>query len=291
MASSNKARDEFVEVNGLRLHYREWGDVRTRQAVLMLHGYAETASVWDETAQDLAREYRVLALDQRGHGQSAHAPDFDYTRATQVEDIEAFVENLGLRSLTLVGHGMGGANALCYGSEHPDIVTALIVVEAAPEVLRGGVERLRRMVGSADEFESLDEAVESMRPFFPYATDEQLGRRARSALAEGTDGGLVWAFDPALRDASLRPPEPDPGQRRLADLWECADRVQCPVMIVRGAETDMLTPEAIQRLHRRIVGSRVSLIEDAGHPVPSDQPAHLALNIREFLQNLQANSV
>ncbi len=291
MASSNKARDEFVEVNGLRLHYREWSDVRTRQAVLMLHGYAETASVWDETAQDLAREYRVLALDQRGHGQSAHAPDFDYTRATQVEDIEAFVENLGLRSLTLVGHGMGGANALCYGSEHPDIVTALIVVEAAPEVLRGGVERLRRMVGSADEFESLDEAVESMRPFFPYATDEQLGRRARSALAEGTDGGLVWAFDPALRDASLRPPEPDPGQRRLADLWECADRVQCPVMIVRGAETDMLTPEAIQRLHRRIVGSRVSLIEDAGHPVPSDQPAHLALNIREFLQNLQANSV
>ncbi len=291
MASSNKARDEFVEVNGLRLHYREWSDVRTRQAVLMLHGYAETASVWDETAQDLAREYRVLALDQRGHGQSAHAPDFDYTRATQVEDIEAFVENLGLRSLTLVGHGMGGANALCYGSEHPDIVTALIVVEAAPEVLRGGVERLRRMVGSADEFESLDEAVESMRPFFPYATDEQLGRRARSALAEGTDGGLVWAFDPALRDASLRPPEPDPGQRRLADLWECADRVQCPVMIVRGAETDMLTPEAIQRLHRRIVGSRVSLIEDAGHPVPSDQPAHLALNIREFLQNLQANPV
>ena len=291
MASSNKARHEFVEVNGLRLHYREWSDVRTRQAVLMLHGYAETASVWDETAQDLAREYRVLALDQRGHGQSAHAPDFDYTRATQVEDIEAFVENLGLRSLTLVGHGMGGANALCYGSEHPDIVTALIVVEAAPEVLRGGVERLRRMVGSADEFESLDEAVESMRPFSPYATDEQLGRRARSALAEGTDGGLVWAFDPALRDASLRPPEPDPGQRRLADLWECADRVQCPVMIVRGAETDMLTPEAIQRLHRRIVGSRVSLIEDAGHPVPSDQPAHLALNIREFLQNLQANSV
>lgn len=291
MASSNKARDEFVDVNGLRLHYREWGDNRTRHAVLMLHGYAETAAVWDETAQDLAREYRVIALDLRGHGQSAHAPDFDYTRATQVEDIEAFVEKLGLRSLTLVGHGMGGANALCYGGEHPDVVSALIVVEAAPEVLRGGVERLRRMVGSADEFESLDEAVETMQPFFPYATTEQLERRARSALSEGKDGTLVWDFDPALRDASLRPPEPDPGQRRLADLWECADRVQCPVMIVRGAETDMLTPEAIQRLHRRIVGSRVSLIDDAGHPVPSDQPAHLALNIREFLQNLAANAV
>ncbi len=291
MASSNKARDELVEVNGLQLHYREWGDPRSRNVLLMLHGYAETASVWDDVSQDLAREFRVIALDQRGHGQSAHAPDFDYTRATQVEDVEAFVETLGLKDLTIVGHAMGGANALCYASEHPDIVTALIVVEAAPEVLRGGVERLRRMVGSADEFGSLDEAVESMRPLFPYATTEQLERRARSALVEEQEGVWVWHFDPALRDASLRPPEPDPGQRRLADLWECADRVQCPVMIVRGAETDMLTPEAIQRLHRRIVGSRVSLIEEAGHPVPSDQPAHLALNIREFLQNLQANAV
>lgn len=291
MASSNKARDELVEVNGLQLHYREWGDPRSRNVLLMLHGYAETASVWDDVSQDLAREFRVIALDQRGHGQSAHAPDFDYTRATQVEDVEAFVETLGLKNLTIVGHAMGGANALCYASEHPDIVTALVVVEAAPEVLRGGVERLRRMVGSADKFESLDEAVESMRPLFPYATTEQLERRARSALVEKQEGVWVWHFDPALRDASLRPPEPDPGQRRLADLWECADRVQCPVMIVRGAETDMLTPEAIQRLHRRIVGSRVSLIDEAGHPVPSDQPAHLALNIREFLQNLQANAV
>lgn len=291
MASSNKARDEFAEVNGLRLHYREWGDARSRNVLLMLHGYAETAGVWDDVAQDLAREYRVISLDQRGHGQSAHAPDFDYTRATQVEDVEAFIEAMALKSLTIVGHAMGGANALCYASEHPDIVTALIVVEAAPEVLRGGVERLRRMVGSAEEFESLSDAVESMRPLFPYATTEQLERRARSALVEKPEGAWVWDFDPALRDASLRPPEPDPGQRRLADLWECADRVQCPVMIVRGSETDMLTPEAIQRLHRRIVGSRVSLIEEAGHPVPSDQPAHLALNIREFLQNLQANAV
>ncbi len=291
MASSNKPRDEFTEVNGLRLHYREWGDARTKHAVIMLHGYAETATVWNDTAQELAREYRVIALDLRGHGQSAHAPDFDYTRATQVEDLEAFVEDLGLRSLTLVGHGMGGANALCYAAEHADAVTALIVVEVAPEVLRDGVERLRRMVGSAEEFENLHAAVETMRPHFPYATTEQLERRANAALTEGESGALVWDFDPALRDASLRPPEPDPGQRRLADLWECADRIQCPVMIVRGAETDMLTPEAIQRLHRRIIGSRVSLIEEAGHPVPTDQPASLALNIREFLQNLAATTV
>ena len=72
----------------------------------------------------------------------------------------------------------------------------------------------------------------------------------------------------------------------MTNLWECVERVQCPVMIVRGAETDMLTPEAIQRLHRRIPGSRVSLIEEAGHAVPTDQPAALSQHIREFLQSL-----
>ena len=108
----------------------------------------------------------------------------------------------------------------------------------------------------------------------------------RASLTVNDDGVYVWDFDPILRDPTSRPPDPDPGQRRLSDLWDCADRVQCPTMIVRGSETDMLTPEAIQRLHRRVSGSRVSLIEDAGHSVPTDQPAALSLNIREFLQSI-----
>lgn len=286
MATSTKPRDEFIEANGLRFHYREWGDTRSRHALLLLHGYAETAEIWNEVAADLAREFRVIALDQRGHGQSSHAPDRDYTRATQVEDLEAIVDELGLRSLTLVGHAMGGAAAVAYAAEHPEIVTALIIVETAPEVLRSGVENLRRLVGSADRFNSLDEAIQTFREFFPYATDEQLERRVLGSLAQDENGDYVWNFDPVFRDPTARPPEPDPGQRRLSDLWDSADRVQCPTMLVRGAETNMLTPEAIQRLHRRIHGSRVSLIEDAGHNVPTDQPAALALNVREFLQSL-----
>jgi pimeloyl-ACP methyl ester carboxylesterase len=286
MSSSTRPRDEYIEANGLRLHYREWGDTRTRHALIMLHGYAETCEAWSDTAQDLAREFRVIALDQRGHGLSARAADRDYSRATQVEDLEAVIEGLGLRSVTLVGHAMGGANAICYAAEHPEMVTALVVVETAPEVLRSGIETIRRLMASGDSFESLEDAVDAIREFFPYATTEQLERRARASLTANDDGVFTWDFDPVLRDATARPPDPDPGQRRLSDLWDSADRVQCPTMIVRGSETDMLTPEAIQRLHRRIGGSRVSLIEDAGHPVPTDQPAALSLNIREFLQSI-----
>ncbi|MFA7248771.1 MAG: alpha/beta hydrolase [Dehalococcoidia bacterium] len=286
MSTSTRPRDEFVEANGLRFHYREWGDTRTRHAVVLLHGYAETSEVWNETAQDLAREFRVIAIDQRGHGLSDRASDRDYTRATQMEDLEAIIESLGLRSVTLIGHSMGGANAICYAAEHPEMVTALVVIETAPEVLRSGIETIRRLLATAPSFASLDDAVEAFRDFFPYATTEQIERRVRASLTVNDDGAYVWDFDPVFRDPTSRPPDPDPGQRRLSDLWDCADRVQCPTMIVRGSETDMLTPEAIQRLHRRVSGSRVSLIEDAGHSVPTDQPSALSLNIREFLQSI-----
>ena len=286
MSNSTRPRSEFVEANGLRFHYREWGDIRTRQAVVMLHGYAETSDVWNDTVPDLAREFRVIAIDQRGHGQSDRATDRDYTRATQMEDLEAIIESLGLRSVTLIGHSMGGANAICYAAEHPEMVTALVVIETAPEVLRSGIETIRRLLATGASFASLEDAVEAFREFFPYATTEQIERRVRASLKINDDGAYVWHFDPILRDPTSRPPDPDPGQRRLSDLWDGVDRVQCPTMIVRGAETDMLTPEAIQRLHRRISGSRVSLIEDAGHSVPTDQPSALSLNIREFLQSI-----
>ena len=288
MSNSTRPRDEFVEANGLRFHYREWGDTRTRHAVLMLHGYAETSEAWSEIAQDLAREFRVIAIDQRGHGQTDRASDHDYTRATQMEDLEAIVESLGLRSVTLIGHSMGGANAICYAAEHPEMVTALIVVETAPEVLRSGIESVRRLMATGDKFASLEQAMEAFRPYLPYASSEQVERRVRGSFTVNDDGMYVWDFDPAFRDATVRPPDPDPGQRRVADLWDDVDRIQCPTMIMRGAETDMLTPEAIQRLHRRIAGSRVSLIEDAGHNVPTDQPSALALNVREFLQSIAA---
>ena len=275
-----------IEANGLSFQYREWGDARTKHALLLLHDFGETSAVWEDTSVELAREYRVIAIDQRGHGGSDRASDHNYSRASQVEDLEAFVERTGLRTVTLIGHGMGGANALCYAAEHADIVTALVVIEAAPEVLRTGVETIRRVLAAAEEFATIDDAVEVFQRFYPLATTEQLTRRVRASVAVTDDGGFAWDFDPIFRDPTARPPEPDPGQRRMVNLWDCVERVQCPVMIVRGSETDMLTPEAIQRLHRRIPGSRVSLIEEAGHAVPTDQPAILGQHIREFLQSI-----
>lgn len=283
---ANRPRNSTIEVNNLQMHIQEWGDDRSKHALVLLHGYAETLGIWEEVAIDLSREFRVIGIDIRGHGQSDLAPDMDYSRSAQVADLEALVEQMGLESVTLIGQAMGGATAICYAAEHPDIARALIVIETAPEVLRSGVETLRRLLGSRETFATMDEATDLFHEFYPYATGEQLDRRVRNVVTAEEAGGYRWAFDPIFLDPTARPPEPDPGQRRMTNLWESVERVQCPTMIVRGAETDMLTPEAIQRLHRRIIGSRVSLIEDAGHAVVTDQPGTLSQHIREFLQSL-----
>lgn len=282
----NRAPSQSTKANGIEFKYREWGDNRTKHALILLHGFGETSVIWDDMVSDLSREYRVIAIDQRGHGDSAHAADRNYSRTSQVEDLESIIDNFGLRTVTLIGHAMGGANAICYAAEHPDIVTALIVIESAPEVLRSGVETMRRVLASSNRFASLDEVVKVYGRYYPEATLEQLNRRAQAAVKVDDDGSYTWNFDPVFLDPTQRPPEPDPGQRRMVNLWDCVERVLCPTMIVRGSETDMLTPEAIQRLHRRIPGSRVSLIEGAGHSVSTDQPAALSQHIREFLQNL-----
>ena len=290
MAPSTKPREQYIEANGFNFHFLEWGDPREKNAIIFLHGYIETSKIWLDVGSDLGREFRTIAIDARGYGKSQYAPNQDYSRTAQIEDLEAIIENLKLRSVKIVGQAMGGATAICYAAEHPEMVSALVLIAAAPEVLRSGMESARRLLSTAEEFPSMAAASDAVRPFYPYATSEQLERRINSAL-HLQNGRYRWNFDPAFRDPTIRPAPADPTQKRYNDLWDSTDKIQCPVMLVRGAETDMMTPEAVQRLHRRIVGSRISLIEGAGHPVPTDQPSMLSLNIREFLQSLTHISV
>ena len=279
-------KSEFIQVNRLQMHYQEWGESKDKHAVILLHGFASTSNCWNEVGEELSKDYRVIAVDQRGHGQSEYDPEHDYSRASQVDDLHELVEQMGLETITLVGHSMGGANAICYAADRPDVVSALVLVETASDMLRGGLENLKRLLKSSDEFESLTDAANALYEYQKYAAPDQIHRRALATFTETVDGKWTWNFDEAFRNPSVRPPDPDPGQRRLADLGESAEKVVCPVMIVRGGKTDMYTPESIQRLSRRMANARISLIEEVGHHVPTDDPGTLSLNIREFLQSL-----
>src|SRR5215813_15220977 len=134
-------RDRTIILNGQRFHYTEWG-APTAPPLVMLHGVTGHARTWDEEAALFASRYRVLALDQRGHGDSDPSPDADYTVATLAADVAAFVDALGLARISLVGLSMGGRVAIGFAGQAPERVDRLVIVDIGPEISEAGMVRV-----------------------------------------------------------------------------------------------------------------------------------------------------
>ena len=124
--------DRFVTVNGLRLHYLDWGNA-SKPPLVMVHGIGRVAHTFDHIAPAFTANYHVLALDMRGHGDSAWDPSANYLVEDHVKDFEGFVSQLGLRAVTLWGNSTGGRVVQVYAGLHSDNVQALIVEDVGPE--------------------------------------------------------------------------------------------------------------------------------------------------------------
>ena len=124
-------QSNFIEANGLKFHYLEWGD-RTNQPIMMLHGMGQTAHSWDFAALALCDRFYVVALDQRGHGDSDWDADTNYSLDAYQSDLVSVLTALGLDNIVMMGLSMGGRNAFTYAADHPCQVSGLIVVDSAP---------------------------------------------------------------------------------------------------------------------------------------------------------------
>ena len=124
--------DGIVAVNGLRLHYLDWGGA-DKPAMILIHGIERHAHTFDHIAPEFTRDYRLIALDMRGHGDSAWSPEGAYLVEDHVTDLEGVIRGLGLRRVTLWGNSTGGRVAQVYAGLHPDMVERLIVEDVGPE--------------------------------------------------------------------------------------------------------------------------------------------------------------
>ena len=272
-------RDCFADVGGLEFHYLDWGTAGLTPLVC-LHGITQTAHSWDEVAPVLARRHHVRALDQRGHGDSSWAPDGDYGIETQSHDIETFLKQLGAVPAVVVALSLGGLNAMTMAARVPDLVRALVVVDVAPEVERRGVENIRQFVTSTDQLDSFQAFVARAHAFNPRRSIENIESRLQHNLKQLPSGRWTWKYDPALRDPARIGVD-------LGALWEHAKAIRCPVLIVRGGESDILAPEAAERL-ARVVGAEVRTVPGASHSVMGDNPSGFLAAIEPFLATLPA---
>ncbi|MEU3482118.1 alpha/beta fold hydrolase [Streptomyces sp. NPDC033754] len=271
--SSSFRWSELVVVrDGVRLSCRDWGG--SGPDVLLLHGLAGHAGEWDATARALREAgYRVLALDQRGHGNSERRPE-DVSRAAYVADVVAVVRELGLQRPVLIGQSLGGHTALLTAAAHPELPSALVLVEAGPGGSNPDVQ-----AGIAEwfaawpvPFPTREEAVA-----FLGGGKRLVGEGWASGLEERADG--LWPrFDADVMVRSLD----DNATRAFRDEWAA---ITCPTLAVlgQGEQGGIIGDEEYAEMVRLRPGLYGVSVPGTGHDVHLERPEVLHALLTGFL--------
>ena len=278
MTTAIQPQDKSVTVNGLKLHYLDWGTTG-KTPMLLLHGLRGHAHSWDDFSLAMCQTYHVLAIDQRGRGDSDWAPNGDYSTAAYVSDLAAFSDALGLTSFVLAGHSMGGRNSMAFTATYPHQVQKLIIVDVGPTIDPRGAARIKQEIKHVPEaFDSFEAVMAYMSKQNTYASDMVLRRRLQSATKALTDGSVGWCYDVAIRDQSRQGTGAPP-----VDLWSEIPKITCPTLIVRGQETDLLSPDVAQKMVDAMPHATRVDIARAGHMVFEDNPDDFNRVVREWL--------
>ena len=277
MTTEARVQDRTVRLNGLNFHYRDWGNDKA-QTLLVLHGFTGHARSWDTFAQAMCDRYHVLALDQRGHGESDWATDYAPNR--NAEDVDAFVRELGLSKFALLGLSMGGRAAYTYAGTHngPETVERLVIVDIGPEINSAGGQRIQSGVRQRDVFDDPEQAIAQARAANPRADEHELRARNLNNLMQTADGKWTWRYDKALRAPDRPIARPEPG-----DGWELLRRITAPTLLVRGAESDILSLDTAERMVHEIPTCRMVTVPNSGHSIPLDNPRGFIEAVQTFL--------
>jgi pimeloyl-ACP methyl ester carboxylesterase len=265
--------ERTVVSDGVRLVARDFGG--PGPPVVFLHGLAGHAGEWDTTAEPMRGRYRVVALDQRGHGASERRPA-DVSRAAYVADVVAVIGELGLEDAIVVGQSLGGHTAMLVAAARPDLVRALVMVEAGP----GGP--------GPDLPRDIEKWLASWP--VPFAS--------RTAAAEFFGGGLAgsgWAAGLEERGDGWWPRfERQLMVRSLLEIsrrsfWQEWEQVRCPALVVL-AESGFIPAGEAREMARSRPGTVMVAVPGAGHDVHLEKPEMVRTAITDFLKVLRVGS-
>jgi pimeloyl-ACP methyl ester carboxylesterase len=274
-----------IEFGGLGLHYLEWGQ-REAPPLLLLHGGGQSARTWDACCLILARSYRCLALDQRGHGDSDWSPAGAYQIEDYAGDIAGFADRLALHAPIVVGMSMGGVNAIAYASRHASRLRALVSVDVGPDVEFEPVQRLMRDLGTYRHFESPEDAAERLSNLGARRAKSLLKDTLSRNLRQEQGGTWTWKYDPRTlvglsAEDILAPRKP---------LWDVLGHITCPVLVVRGADSEIFSEANATEFTRRLPRGTCVRVPGARHSVQTDNPSGLAEAIMAFDEALPSRT-
>jgi esterase len=273
--------DHDILVDRMRLHYLDWG-APANPAIVFLHGGGLTAHTWDVVCLALRDRFHCIALDLRGHGESEWSPKMDYSLDTHARDLRHFVDNLGLEKLVLVGMSLGGLISIAFSALHPGRVQALVIVDVGPEVQSAGVRRISQFAASSEELDSVDDFVKLALSFNPARNPTLLRRSLLHNLHQLPNGKWTWRYDKRPRIVG----DLDAADQRRRLLWKEIAAIQCPTLVVRGAQSDVFADADAERLAATLPNGRWIKVEAAGHTIQGDNPRGLLQALEPFLSQV-----
>jgi pimeloyl-ACP methyl ester carboxylesterase len=265
----------FTTIDGLTLNCLDYGG-GGRPPMLFVHGGSAHAHWWDFVAPALTDRFHVLALDQRGHGDSQWAPQWAYGTRHYLADLEGIIANWGLGAPVLVGHSMGGHNVMVYAGLHSQTLRAMVSIDGPATYPEYAVKHLAGMANRPGRrFDSLAAACEAFRtiPDDTLATPEVMRHIALHSFREEADGKWAHKMD---RRTMIREP---------ISAWKNLAEIHCPALFVRP-EVSALR-EFADELVARMPRGRMTIVPNSHHHVLLDNPTGLIAALDEFVNGLE----
>lgn len=263
-----------------RLSYVEWGSPANPRVLLCVHGLTRNGRDFDFLAAALEDSYRVLCPDVLGRGASAWAATAkDYNNHQYVADAVALLARSGVDAVDWLGTSMGGIMGMIAAATPGCPLRRLILNDIGPWIPKASLERIAGYVGADPHFADLTDVESYHRAVhapFGRLSDVQWRHLALHNARRRDGGGFGLAYDPAIGEAFRANPIED------VDMWSLWDRIEIPVLVLRGRESDLLPAEVAEEMTRR--GPKAKLVEfpDCGHAPALMDPAQIAL-VRDWL--------
>jgi pimeloyl-ACP methyl ester carboxylesterase len=263
-----------IEVSpGQRVSALRWGSGDPE--LVLLHGGAQNAHTWDTVALALGRP--LLAIDLPGHGRSDWRSDKAYWPAENARAVAVAIRALAPNAAAVVGMSLGGLTALALATEAPELVRRLLLVDVTPGVDREKASAVVSFIAGPESFATFDEILDRTVLFNPTRSVSSLRRGILHNAHERPDGTWAWRYDRFEIPDGTEMPD-------FGDLWSYVDAVEVPFLLVRGADSPVVSDDDVAELARRRPAVRVEVVEAAGHSVQGDQPLVLAQLIEDFLE-------
>ena len=278
MTTTVQPTDVMITANGMNFHYLDWGN-QGKPVMLLLHGLRGHCHAWDDVSARFCGDYQVLALDQRGRGETDWAPRGDYSTDAFAADLEEFCYTLGIEKFTLIGHSMGGRNSIAFAGRNPGMLDKLVIVDIGPDIDPLGSARItRELVEVPEEFDSFEDAFQYVNGQNRFASEAVMRRRLKYQTRVLPSGKTGWHHDPEIREQRRNGTGAPP-----PDLWTPLSKIACPTLIVRGSETDTLSIDVANRMVETLADGRLVQVEKAAHMVFEDNPVCFNDALADFL--------